>query len=1142
MLPCNAVAKRQPGKKTVLEQIIQDIEGIVQYGDGGKMRPAEDVKADMVAQAAMQIPQHGNNRSKNSMYASGKGNCQSAVEDLKDARTGLFVSPARGKKLDEGFQHRASFAAPARDEKLDKGSVQRADVVTQAAMQIHRNGNRSRDFMHAPAEGNHERTTDHFKDARTGSFVANAHDDHVLHALSRTAAGQSADQRHTATVGDAHLPVEVDVKLRHHLASNLDVREERVANKCDYGNNISKRGKPDRFVPDEWRSSTGTSRKDGQTRRISKDWPPFLSEVDRLREPRAAQSKTVVSEKGNTVGSATRDGEKVVDSKAVVPLDFAEAQSTPGGGQGENRRELVAEAGVMNNGGGDGRQKPLCKSWCHDSLFSPGDAFWDEAVALADEAIAKREAGLRIEDRKGESSSTGGEASKSPHHIVLEKGGNNCSRDAKVNGRSGKTRGDGTQREIGTCEASVDPDAGSSGKQACSPLPIKKIDFAVADISKELELPETVCESGSLPVAMLVSPVHKHTVQAFSSELRVEQHSHRVLDDAQMLSGVTKDSVLEGSRGIQVMGSQAIVGALQLKQAPLTGKTSEEREAPGRVNGGGGGDLAAGEPLHVVSSHTGNMEPCMMKNLSTIALPLKGSLSYDSVVRLGSSTDGAEDVDVHPQVPSMEEPLGVGYGTQQSVCSNGPERPSLRSEINHPSVIVIDGAHAPTGGSRDVGNEDHQLEGLEPAGNPCVSLKEEPAASESCRSAASQGAAGITEAAPHNHASAPGNSIKEADSVGVRGDNPTLCNPSGGQPGDAVGNLSDRGTGEETLDRWLPSEVSAVYAKKGVKTMYPWQRECLMKEGVLRGRNLIYCASTSAGKSLVAEVIMIRRILSTGRRAMLVLPYVALCAEKAEHVEALLEPLGKRVRSFFGTFGGSTLPKDTDLAVCTIEKANALVNRLLEEGRLGEIAIVVVDELHMASILLPALSLFVTMLRPSPWFAYADHRALAADAAAFHPPLSAAAAALHPCAADAAAVHPALSAAAAPALHPCAAHAAAVHPVLSVAAAALQPCAAAVADVVHLLVAVAALVRRVVLVAAVAADHPVAAPAAAAVLPLAVVADHLAVAGPPLVFATAGLPLAAGAAERLPLVVPVACLLHAAAAEPRFVLAFASPN
>ncbi|CAK9217649.1 unnamed protein product [Sphagnum jensenii] len=149
------------------------------------------------------------------------------------------------------------------------------------------------------------------------------------------------------------------------------------------------------------------------------------------------------------------------------------------------------------------------------------------------------------------------------------------------------------------------------------------------------------------------------------------------------------------------------------------------------------------------------------------------------------------------------------------------------------------------------------------------------------------------------------------------------------------------------LSEWLPPDICAIYIKKGLRKLYPWQVECLQLDGVLQGRSLVYCASTSAGKSLVAEVLMLRRILSTGKKAFLVLPYVALCSEKAEHLESLLEPLGKHVRGFYGAQGGASLPKDTSVAVCTIEKANLLINKLLEEGRLSELSIIVIDELHM---------------------------------------------------------------------------------------------------------------------------------------------------------------------------------------------------
>lgn len=38
--------------------------------------------------------------------------------------------------------------------------------------------------------------------------------------------------------------------------------------------------------------------------------------------------------------------------------------------------------------------------------------------------------------------------------------------------------------------------------------------------------------------------------------------------------------------------------------------------------------------------------------------------------------------------------------------------------------------------------------------------------------------------------------------------------------------------------------------------------------------------SHSAGKSFVAEILMLRRVISTGKMALLVLPYVSICTEK----------------------------------------------------------------------------------------------------------------------------------------------------------------------------------------------------------------------------------------------------------------------
>lgn len=51
------------------------------------------------------------------------------------------------------------------------------------------------------------------------------------------------------------------------------------------------------------------------------------------------------------------------------------------------------------------------------------------------------------------------------------------------------------------------------------------------------------------------------------------------------------------------------------------------------------------------------------------------------------------------------------------------------------------------------------------------------------------------------------------------------------------------------------------YAEAGVKQMYPWQAAAL--QCGYTGSNLVYVAPTSGGKSLVSEVLLIRRLIAS---------------------------------------------------------------------------------------------------------------------------------------------------------------------------------------------------------------------------------------------------------------------------------------
>ena len=64
-------------------------------------------------------------------------------------------------------------------------------------------------------------------------------------------------------------------------------------------------------------------------------------------------------------------------------------------------------------------------------------------------------------------------------------------------------------------------------------------------------------------------------------------------------------------------------------------------------------------------------------------------------------------------------------------------------------------------------------------------------------------------------------------------------------------------------------------------------------------------------------------------------------------LKGVTEDVGIRVESFAGSSSPPGGLKNVDLAICTIEKANGLINRMIEEGSLHQLGIVVVDELHL---------------------------------------------------------------------------------------------------------------------------------------------------------------------------------------------------
>ncbi|MBP1908810.1 ATP-dependent DNA helicase [Methanolobus bombayensis] len=149
----------------------------------------------------------------------------------------------------------------------------------------------------------------------------------------------------------------------------------------------------------------------------------------------------------------------------------------------------------------------------------------------------------------------------------------------------------------------------------------------------------------------------------------------------------------------------------------------------------------------------------------------------------------------------------------------------------------------------------------------------------------------------------------------------------------------------------LPDEVIRFYLDSGIEELYPPQAEAIEK-GLLEGNNLLAAIPTASGKTLLAELAMLKAI-SNGGKALYIVPLRALASEKFDRFRSFSSlyvkgegKAGIRVGISTGDFESrDEWLGSNDIIVATSEKTDSLLRN--ETSWMEDITTIVVDEVHL---------------------------------------------------------------------------------------------------------------------------------------------------------------------------------------------------
>lgn len=140
-------------------------------------------------------------------------------------------------------------------------------------------------------------------------------------------------------------------------------------------------------------------------------------------------------------------------------------------------------------------------------------------------------------------------------------------------------------------------------------------------------------------------------------------------------------------------------------------------------------------------------------------------------------------------------------------------------------------------------------------------------------------------------------------------------------------------------------------------------QEKAIKAGLLEGKNLLVCTPTASGKTLIAELASVKRILEKKGKAVYIVPLKALASEKHREFVERYGNICKIAVSIGDIDKTDSFLANYDLIITTSEKLDSLIRH--HAAWVGQISTVIIDEIHLLNDPErgPTLEILITMLR-----------------------------------------------------------------------------------------------------------------------------------------------------------------------------------